>query len=180
MAKHFQVFQRLYGCVFCFFVCLFFCLFLCFFIVTYYQFGILKYPNLSLVVFDFFFSDGDNNNWCLYWLHARCKDSEALGKCHRGGMLVYLSRAAGWERARPGLHSAAGCVGSGMCGGSGGPTPSEMSRGCRAQQSHTLWTSCRSRSASHPHPHCNREHFVTLDRWPVFKRNHMGFALLEP
>lgn len=75
-------------------------------------------------------------------------------KRHQGGVLVFLSWAAGWERARPGLHSAAGCVGSGMCGDSGGPGLSARSTGCRARQSRTLWTSCRSCSASHPHSHC--------------------------
>lgn len=75
-------------------------------------------------------------------------------KRHQGGVLVFLSWAAGWERARPGLHSAAGCVGSGMCGDSGGPGLWARSTGCRARQSRTPWTSCRSCSASHPHSHC--------------------------
>lgn len=89
-------------------------------------------------------------------VRPQCEYSEALGKCHQGGMLVCLNWAAGWERARPGLHSAAGCVGPGMCGDSGEPALSATSTSCRAQRSHILWTSCRSHSASHPHPHCTR------------------------
>lgn len=102
-------------------------------------------------------------------VHARCKDGEALEKCHQVGMLVCLSRAAGWERARPGLHSTAGCVGSGMCGCSGVPTLLKTSRGCRAQQSRNPWTSCRSRSASRLHPRCHKRNLVTFSHWVAFK-----------
>lgn len=84
---------------------------------------------------------------------------EALGK-RQGAVLVYLSWATGWERARLRLHSAAGCVGQGMCVDNGEPALSGMSTGCRVQQSHILWTSCWSHNASHLHPHCTSgKHF---------------------
>lgn len=73
-----------------------------------------------------------------------------------GGVLVCLSWTAGWERARPGLHSAAGCAGSTTCGGSGGRAPWATSTSCRARRSRILWTSCRSRSASRPRPPCGK------------------------
>lgn len=95
-------------------------------------------------------------------------------------MLVCLSWAAGWEQARPGLHSAAGCAGSGMCDDSEGPALSGKSRGCRAQQSRTRSTSCRSHSASHPHPRCVKRNLVTFSKKIDYLRREKWYKFGTP